>query len=59
MMDLPDFDGPDELLGALREARYSLAPPAFWLLPLSGVALARHWSGRVTRSAFPRTEAKP
>lgn len=59
MMDLPDFDGPDELLVALREARYSLAPPAFWLLPLSGVALARHWSARVARSALPRAETKP
>ena len=59
MMELPDFYGPDELLIALRKARYSLARPAFWLLPLSGIALARHWSGRLARSAPPGAEAKP
>ena len=58
-IDLPDFNGPNELLVALREARYSLAPPAFWLLPLSGVALARHWSDRFARSVLPGSEAKP
>ena len=32
-VELPDFDGPRALLGALSEARYRPAPPAPWWLP--------------------------
>ena len=43
--DCPDFDGPAELLLALREASYSVARPAPWLIPSSGLALARWLTG--------------
>ncbi len=40
-IDLPDFEGPADLLAALAEANYQPARPTPWLLPLSGVARAR------------------
>ena len=50
-VELPDFDGPAELLQALRQARYHLAPPAPWWLPLSGLALAAWALGQRPRAA--------
>ena len=50
-LNLPDFEGPQELLRALREGEAHPAPRAPWLIPCSGYALARRLLGR--RSAPP------
>lgn len=44
-LELPDFDGPRELLGALTQGRAHLARWAPWYLPIGGWALLRHGLG--------------
>lgn len=50
-LQLPAFDGPQELIRALRDGTPHLAPPAPWLLAGSGLAWAGWWRrrGRLSR----------